>query len=98
MQPTRDYFVVNVKNFSDLGSGCYFFKLIGGPNLFFLFDPSATDQIINGINPITVIATNIHQPDLLTSCNLLAKTAVAGKNNIMVHTISNGPHETELST
>ena len=82
----------------NLGSGCYFFKLIGGPNLFFLFDPFATDQIINGINPIIVIDINIHQPDLLTSCNLLARTAVAGKNNIMVLTISNGPHETELST
>ena len=47
--------------------------------LFFLV-PSVAIQITKGIIPINVIAINCHQPDLLTSCNLLAPAAITGIN------------------
>ena len=62
-----------------------------GPYLFFDFVPTETFQIKRGIRPITVIDTSIHQPDLPTSCNLLAQTDSAGSNSIKVQISSTGP-------
>ena len=47
---------------------------MGLPYLFFDFVPTEMYQIKRGIKPIIVIAISIHQPDLPTSCNLLAVT------------------------
>ena len=45
---------------------CYAFLLLG-PKRFFFDSDSVANQIIKGINPITVSASNCHQPLLPVS-------------------------------
>ena len=64
---------------------------MGLPYLFFDFVPTEMYQIKRGIKPIIVIAISIHQPDLPTSCNLLAVTDNEGKSNAKLERSSTGP-------